>query len=191
MAEFSNLIITSKGQTLINKALANECNLSFTKVTTSDQIYTLAQLQSLTSLTIKQSTLISRIYTDSTKVNIEAAFNNISLSDGYYLRNIGLYANDPDEGEVLFALAKETSENCYMPSYNGVTTSGISLKLILNNSNSDIVSIEVDPAALATAAEVTELRKQLQYIASMLCTVTELSQQIRSLSARLDALENS
>lgn len=189
MADFSNLIITTKGQSLINKAMANECNLVFTKAATSEQIYTLEQLQSLTTMLIKQTTYLSRVYTDNNKLNIDAAFNNASLADGYYLRCIGLYATDPDEGEILFAVAKETSESCYMPAYNGLTSSGINLKLILNSSNTNNVSVDTPQAALATATEVNELRSQLQYIVASLGVVTELAQYIRSLSSRIETLE--
>lgn len=189
MAEFSNLIITSKGQCLINKALANECNLIFTKAATSEQIYTLEQLQNLTNMLVKQSTYLSRVYTDNSKLHIDVAFNNESLSEGYYLHCIGLYANDPNEGEILFAVAKEMSESCYVPAYNGLTSSGISLKLILNNSNTNNVSVDAPPAAFATATEVDELRNKMQYIMAALGAVTELAQYIRSLSSRIDSLE--
>ena len=51
---------------------------------------------------IEQSSLVSRItQTNDIAVKVEAAFANEELTSGYYVRALGLYATDPDEGEIL------------------------------------------------------------------------------------------
>ena len=111
MAEFSKLVITNKGQALLAKMIAGEGSVEFTKVSASSTAYTDAQLEGLTSLSnVKQTSLISKITrTNGVAIKVEAAFTNTELTAGYYMKALGLYAVDPDDGEILYAVTRETS----------------------------------------------------------------------------------
>lgn len=74
---------------------------------------------------------------------------------------MGLYAVDPDAGEILYAVTRETSGNCYMPAYNGITVSGAYVQLVTTVGNAENVSLEVDQAAVATIGDIQELQKQI------------------------------
>ena len=164
MAEFSKLIITGAGQALIAKVIAGTGNIRFTKVSTSDTAYEENKLEELTELSgIKQTSLISDIVrTNEVAVKIETAFHNTELTEGYYMRTMGLYAVDPDEGEILYAVTVETSGNCYIPPYNGVTVSGAYVQLITTVGNAEQVSLEVDAAAVATIGDLRELEEKVE-----------------------------
>ena len=163
MAEFSKLVITNKGQALIAKMIAGKGNIDFTKICASSTTYTLAQLEALTSLSnIKQTSLISKVTrTNEVAIKVETAFTNNDLTAGYYMRTLGLYAIDPDAGEILYAVTIENSGNCYMPPYNGVTVSGAYVQLVTTVGNADNVSLEVDAAAVATIGDIQELQKEI------------------------------
>ena len=163
MAEFSKLVITSRGQALIAKMLTGSGNVEFTKICTSSTQYTENQLQSLTALSgVQQTSSISKITrTNDVAIKVEVAFTNTELKSGYYMRTLGLYAHDPDIGEILYAATVETSGNCYMPPYNGVTVSGAYIQLITTVGNAENVSLNVNPAAVATIGDVQELQKQI------------------------------
>lgn len=163
MAEFSKLVITTKGQALLAKMIAGSGNIEFTKISASSTTYTLSQLEALTSLSnVKQTSLISKVTrTNEVAIQVEAAFTNTELTTGYYMRALGLYAVDPDVGEILYAVTIESSGNCYMPPYNGVTVSGAYVKLVTTVGNSENVSLEVDSAAVATIGDIQELQKQI------------------------------
>ncbi len=166
MAEFSKLIITGKGQTLIAKMIAENAGMKFTKIATSGTMYKPEQLEGLEALTdIKQTSLIAKITrTNDVAVKIETSFNNLELTEGYYMRALGLYADDPDEGEILYAVTTEVSGNCYIPPYNGVTVSGAYVKLITTVGNAQHVSLEVDAAATATIGNIQDLRDNLDAV---------------------------
>ena len=166
MAEFSKLIITGKGQALIAKMIAGMGEVHFIKVVTSSAEYNPNQLDKLDVLTgIRQTSLISSVSrTNEVAIRIEAAFNNTELTEGYYMRTLGLYADDPDEGEILYAVTTETTGNCYMPPYNGVTVSGAQIELITTVGNAENVSLEVDMAATATIGNIHELRDNLDAV---------------------------
>ena len=163
MAEFSKLVITTKGQALLAKMIAGTGDIEFTKVCASSTTYSESALEALTSISnIKQTSLVSKVTrTNSVAITVEAAFTNTDLTTGYYMRALGLYATDPDDGEILYAVTIETSGNCYMPAYNSVTVSGAYIKLVTTVGNSDSVSLEVDSAAVATIGDIEDLQEQI------------------------------
>ena len=88
------------------------------------------------------------------------------MTVGYPMNTLGLFAVDPDEGEILYAACAETSGYCYMPPYNGITVSGAYIRLITTVGNADNVTLEVNPAATATFADVQRLQKQIDELAA-------------------------
>ena len=166
MAEFSRLVITNKGQALLAKMMTGEGNVEFTKISTSDMEYTLEQLEALTEFFgVKQTVSVAKVTrTNGVAVTIEAIFDNLELTQGYHMRALGLYAIDPDDGEILYAVTAEASGCCYMPAYNGVTVSGACIKLVTTVGNAENVSLEVDPGVYATVGEIKELRESVDGI---------------------------
>lgn len=77
------------------------------------------------------------------------------------MRTLGLYAVDPDKGEILYAVCIEKSNNCYMPPYNGVTVSAAYLQLYTTVGNADSVSLAVSPGAYATVGDIQALEKEI------------------------------
>lgn len=164
MAEFSKLVITKKGQALIAKVLAGTAkDVDFTKVATSKATYQVGELEGLTALPdIMQEAGISRkTRTNAVAVKLETAFSNTGLTVGYSMNTLGLYAADPEEGEILYAAAVETSGNCYMPAYNGITVSGAYITLITTVGNAENVNLEVNPGAVATIGDIQALEQEI------------------------------
>ena len=166
MAEFSKLVITRKGQALLAKMLAGQGNIEFSKISASTAFYEVEQLDALEELPdVKQANKISKITrTNDVAVKVETAFSNTELTEGYYMRTLGLYAIDPDEGEILYAATTETTGNCYMPAYNGVTVSGVYVQLVTTVGNAENVSIKIDQAAIATIGNIQDLQAQIDMI---------------------------
>ena len=163
MAEYSRLIITNNGQALMAKMIAGQGDIEFTKIAVSSTEYNENQLQSLTSLSnIKQTTLVSKVTrTNDVAIKVEAGFTNAELKTGYNMNTLGLYALDPDKGEILYAVSKKTSNDGYMPAYNGVTVSAAVFQLYTTVGNSDNVSLEVNPGAYATIGDIQELENEI------------------------------
>ena len=169
MAEFSKLVITQKGQALIAKVLEGTAtDVDFTKIAASKATFTVDQLEKLTALpdVMQEEKISYKTRTNNVAVQIETAFNNTKLTVGYPMNTLGLFAVDPDEGEILYAACAETSGYCYMPPYNGITVSGAYIRLITTVGNADNVTLEVNPAATATYADVQRLQKQIDELAA-------------------------
>lgn len=160
--EFSSFVITAKGQALMAKLMQGRGKADFTAIKLSSQSYTAAQLSTLTSLAnIKQTAPVTKkTVINTTSIQIEGAVDNTALTTGYNIQTIGLYATDPDDGEILYAAARATTAG-YMPPYNGVTVSGGYFKFIMTVGTASQVTLTVDPAGYASIGDVQALEKEI------------------------------
>lgn len=162
MAQFRPMVITKQGQNLISEMLSGNGNIEFTKISLSDTEYSDEEIFEITELDgVKQSTGISKITkTSNAAVKIEGATNNAELTAGYYIKTIALYAKNSSGGEEVIYAACGASIPGWMPPYNGISSSGVYLKLITTVQNASNVELEIDPAAVATIGDIINLRDQ-------------------------------
>lgn len=164
MAQFTGLVITKRGQALLAGVIAGIADkVRFTEVRLSGAEYDLSALETLTELSdVKQTSLVSHIEkSGESAVNVEAEFSNEALSEGYYVRTLGLYAEDGEGGELLYAAAAEQSGNCYMPQFNGTTISGALVSVIAAVGNAEKVVLEANSAAVATVNDIKRMEAAL------------------------------
>lgn len=159
---FGPNIITNKGRDLIAKLLTGQ-NLEFTKMVSSSYDYTTNNIQELTSLlNVQQTVPISSIKaTTNSVVEITGIFKNNTLNTGYNLKTIGLFAKDPQEGEILFSVTTSSKDN-FMPesSSSGLTSKTFTLATQVNNSNNAIFTIT--DAAGVPISEFTQYKASTQ-----------------------------
>lgn len=160
--EFSSFVITNKGQALMAKLMQGTSFCKFTSINLSATVYSDAQIPALSALDdVKQTTPITRkSVLNTASIMIEGAVDNTKLTEGYNIQTIGIYATDPDEGEILYAVARATTPG-YMPPYNGITVSGATFKFVITVGNADNVTITLDPAGYASLSDVQDLRMEI------------------------------
>lgn len=159
----NDMVITNQGHELIAKMIAGTSTATFTKIQTSSYDYSTETLENLTSLyDVKQEVLVSSVSrTDTVLVEVLAAVENTDLTEGYYVKALGLFAKDSDDNEILYAVAIDTENPDYMPEYGGKTVSGISYRLNTKVDKSEQVTIEVNPAATPTMEQVQEIMTEV------------------------------
>ena len=162
MAEFKRVVITRNGQALMAKLMSGTGTVEFTKIGVSSTTYTDTQLESLTSLSgVKQTAPITNIArNNNASVTVEGAISNEELAVGYYMQTIGLYAKDPDAGEILYAVTTASVAG-YMPPFNNRTPSGAQFKLTTTVGNAENVTLQIDPSAVATIGDINRLETSL------------------------------
>ena len=170
MGTFKSAVITKKGQALMAKVVSGATKLTFTKIAVSEANLG-SDLASLTGIgTIKQSQPVASVVRQNeTYVKVGASFSNDKLSTGYYVRNIGLYATDPQEGEILYSVsvADESSKTAdWMPPFNGIGSSSLIVDLVTAVSNASNVTVSVDPSAMATVAQINTLKSEVEDVKS-------------------------
>lgn len=155
MAIFSPAVITDRGLVLSSKAVAGVTKLQFTRLVLSNTKVT-GNLLSLTEIpNIKQSEAVSSAVKEDHTIKVYANFSNKDLTTGYYVRTIGLYVNDPNEGEILYSVATvDDSEGSpdWIPPISKAGLTSITIGMSIAVSNTAQVNITVDDTATVPMA---------------------------------------
>lgn len=147
---FNEAVLTKKGIALLAKAQAGRCAISLTKAATGNGSYAASEdISNRTSLKSQKQQFALNTVRVQNQTNVYVKFiitNNPSsgaLTQGYYVKEVGLFATDPDEGEILYAIATAISgQEDYMPSYNDLLPSTITIEFLTEVANADTVTIE-------------------------------------------------
>ena len=149
MANWGNMILTTKGQILYAKAQTG-INIKFTKIGAgSGQIGTqnAESLNALIEPKIYFDILSKKVNTAEKMVAIRGTLKNDSISEAFSLCELGLFAEDPDDGEILYCYVTAGSQGDYIsPSSSGPRSWTYELN-----------------AAVGNAPNVTVNLSQLQY----------------------------
>lgn len=148
---FHDAVLTTQGLALLAKAQAGLCSIQLTKAVTGDGAYSDGEdITSRTALKSQKQEFLLNTVTVQNETNVFVKFiitNYKSaseyLSQGYYVKEIGLYATDPDDGEILYAIAIAVTDQWdYMPSYNSLIPATITIDILTEVSNASSVTIE-------------------------------------------------
>lgn len=152
--------LTNKGKALLAKAQAGKATIEITKAQTGSGTHS-GNLETLTALKeVKQTFPISgKEITNENTVVIKVAITNkgsdFTLNAGYEIREFGIFAKDPDVGEILYSVATAATSD-YMPAYNNVIPSVINMSYYLEVANAANVTIN-SAGALALQADLEKL----------------------------------
>lgn len=169
---FSKVSFTNAGRALQAKALTGTA-LVFTKIALGTGNLNGRDPTIFTNLIeTKVSLNISKITRAEQLVTLEANFTNLDNAAGFYLREIGLFANDPILGEILYCYGNAAALAEYIPpSTSSLIEKVIKLNAVVGNAQN--VSATINTSAFATKKEIsdvnmslTEVNTQLQQIAN-------------------------
>lgn len=118
---FPPIKLTDAGRALIVKSLHGDCSITFTHIgigkgNKPDDISSLTKLTS----PVKEVG-IGSITTGEGGANITAIFDNSSFEDGFWWSEIGIFAEDPQDGKILYGYANSGDKADYIPSYSNTT----------------------------------------------------------------------
>jgi len=158
MADFNGTILTDKGRNLLAKALTGT-ELKFTKVSLGDGVWNESvNPESLTELVSKKMDLaINELdVTGDGTARLRFVLTNTGLSEGFFTREIGIYANDPDEGEILYAVTY--SKNPDFISADGVVKieNVTDIYTVVSNAQ-NVEAVISDTVVIATKDDVKNL----------------------------------
>lgn len=89
--------------------------------------------------------------TDQGVCKITAIMVNSALAEGFFVREMGVYATDPDDGDILYLVAVDELPD-YFPAFSGETA--VSEEFVVNIKVGDTAKVEInlDSAALVSNA---------------------------------------
>lgn len=168
---FQASMLTRKGIELLTKVQAGQCEMHLTKAETGDGEYAAGEdIKNQVSLKSTRQTFHLNSVSIQNANNVFVRFvitnkqDSGNLTQGYYVKEIGLFADDPDDGEILYAIAIGVQDQWdYMPSYNDLLPSTITVDFLTEVSNAENVTIEMAPSAYATIGDLNDLKSHIDY----------------------------
>ena len=162
MAEFNRAVLTNKGLALLAKAQADEVPIVITKVVSGSGEYEDGEdLMSRTELKEQVQSFAPTSIKRQNETNVFIRFSITNnppsgpLRRGYSVREIGVIAEDPMEGEILYAIAvTEPGQGDYLPAYNDLMPTVIGVNFMIEVANADTVIIDTDISAYVTTEEL-------------------------------------
>ena len=162
--------LTTAGKALLAKAQAGQTTIQITKAQTGSGTYTSGEsLESRTALKVPKQTFPIQgkqlSEGDSTlilKVTVSNKTDAETLNAGYDVREFGVFAKDPQKGEILYSIATAATSD-YMPAYNGTIPSVINMSYYMEVANAANVTIN-SAGALALQADLEKLEARVTSI---------------------------
>ena len=153
MANWTGFSMTSRGAELQAKVNAGSTTLTFTKLALGSGEAE-GSLENLTELVHKEMDMtIKSISNEGNIVTLRSTITNKGISQAFYAREMGLYATDPDLGEILYAIQTDPKpDNIPAEGSATVVSEDFTAHLIMSNTGS--VSAVLDTGALLTLEDL-------------------------------------
>ena len=150
MAVFGKMELTEKGSLLLNKVITRKRQLEISRVAVGSGEFT-GDIWKLTSLVsnVLDGTIVKSGEAEG-QCEVEAVFTNEGVTEDFAFREIGVFALDPDDGEVLYAYAN-SGENCdYISVYNGSNLEEEKLNIKIYTAGTSNVYAEIIKSEMAS-----------------------------------------
>ena len=149
MAEWSNATMTDVGADLQAKVNAGKTKLTFTKIKVGSGVNATNPLALTDVISSKWETTNFVVKQEGKIVSVDTFITNNGITEAFRMSEIGLFAQDPDKGEVLYAYLTDP-ETDRMPAEGGSVVVSQELTIGMVFSNTGNVSLTVNMGALVT-----------------------------------------
>lgn len=149
---WENAVITSKGIALLTKLVEGN-TLDITKAVTGAGYVTPGLLQAQKAVSDPKQTIFFReiTYPEEGKCCLPCYLTNDELDTAYKAKQLGVYANDPDEGEILFFIAQApANEGTDVPAKDESPGYNAEWTFYFQYGQADNVTLLVDPSNVVT-----------------------------------------
>lgn len=155
MANWNKITMTDVGAALQAKVNAGLTTLKFTRVAIGSGSRT-GGLGSATGLVKEELTLgINSITQNGSTVTLDLTISNSGLKTGFKITEMGLFATDPDDGEIMYVALIDDNPD-YMPAEGSSTVVQQEFQLVFTMSNTGNASATINPNGFLTVAHNTD-----------------------------------
>lgn len=153
--------ITVKGRNLLAKIVADNIPLTLSNIGLGDGLQEENEEVTILANEIMKKEIESCKYSEKEgQYYIRRVFTNADLEEGFYIREVGIYAIDPDEGEILYAYtnAGENGVDYFAPGKGKVIVKEI-IEMATKFGNAENITVVIDPSiALVSEKEFEEYK---------------------------------
>lgn len=175
MSAFGALILTNQGKNLQAKVQAG-APLNFNRIAVGDGDLGGASIPNLTNLIHQVKSLgISKLkpLTDG-KAVVGTVLSNQDILTGFYWKELGVFAQDPDLGEILYCYGNAGVNADYIPAGGGTDIVEKSIDVVTIVGNSSNVTATIDSSLMfASVQDLNNLQAQVDAIPRVLVSSTE------------------
>lgn len=177
MSAFGGLIFTTLGRNLQAKAQSG-IQLNFTRIAIGDGDLAGSAIADLTALKHQvKSCEITKLKTmTGGKAVVGTSFSNQEIVTPFYWRELGVFAQDPDLGEILYCYGNSGANAEYIPAGGGgdIIEKSIDAVTIVGNASSVTATID-NSLVYASAQELIDLSARVDSIPLIFASSTEPS----------------
>lgn len=155
MAEWSNATMTDIGADLQAKVNAGKTKLTFTKIKVGSGVNATNPLALTDVISSKWETTNFVVKQEGKIVSVGTFITNNGIKEAFRMSEIGLFANDPDKGEILYAYLTDPEPD-RMPAEGGAVVVSQELTIGMMFSNTGNVSLTVNMGALVNQEQLKE-----------------------------------
>lgn len=155
MAEWSNATMTDVGADLQAKVNAGKTKLTFTKIKVGSGVNATNPLALTDVISSKWETTNFVVKQEDKIVSVDTFITNNGIKEAFRMSEIGLFANDPDKGEILYAYLTDPEPD-RMPAEGGAVVVSQELTIGMMFSNTGNVSLTVNMGALVNQEQLKE-----------------------------------
>lgn len=155
MSNWSATQLTDKGRALDAKVTAGTASLNFTKMKLGDGTETAADIPAMTDLAAPELVLgISSCavsQSDDTICELIAIASSENVQTSFVVRELGVFATDPDDGEILYAVMLDSNPDT-MPNHNVASPVTVTYQVNIMSANAESITAVIDPAGLVSVS---------------------------------------
>jgi hypothetical protein len=155
MNTWNTAVLTTKGAALLSKLISGN-TLTITKAQTGAGSVSADSLVSQTAVTTPKQIMTFRTvsYPTDGQAALPCYLENDNLTAGYTCTQVGIFANDPDDGEILFFIAQaDTGGGTPIPSNTEMPGFTAEWTFYFTYGQAESVSVTVNPANTVSQAE--------------------------------------
>lgn len=155
MSNWSSTQLTDLGRALDAKVTAGTTQLSFTKMKLGSGTESDEDIPAMTDLVSPELVLgISSCAvsaSDDTVCELISVASSSDVEDSFVVRELGVFATDPDVGEILYAVMLDSTPDT-MPNENVSSPVTVTYQVNIVSANASSITAVIDPAGLVTAS---------------------------------------
>lgn len=156
---FSTMVFTDDGRNLLAKA-QGETQLKFTRIAVGDGMLNGQDATKFKHLLneVLSLNISGIIFSGQGQAVIESVLSNESLTEGFYWREIGIFAEDPQLGEILYGYANANDGEIYVPDKTtNLYSTQLNLNICIANASNVIAKID-SSLVYATKQDIADIK---------------------------------
>ncbi len=161
MANWTGGRLTKAGNDLQIKVEAGLCKLELTKIKLGDGTEGVDAIETMTDLVGPKAVFgISSVVAKDGMCTVTGVISSSSVTAAFYAREWGLFAKDPDRGEILYMISLDPNPESIPPKTAALKQAATyAMNIVVSNAAN--IEARIDPAGLVTIAILQEYLRRV------------------------------